>query len=57
MGLKTGLVISIYNEHLDLDQQLILLTHRKVISPEFYFLGKTETRDEKDSRLRDSRHS
>lgn len=54
MSLKTeGLDTSIYSEHLA--QQLILLTHRKVISPEVYFLGNTETKDEKDRRLRDSK--
>lgn len=54
LSLKTeGLDMSIYSEHLA--QQLILLTHRKVISPEVCFLGNTETKDEKDCRLRDSK--
>lgn len=51
LSLKTeGLDMSIYSEHLA--QQLILLRHRKVISPGVYFLGNTETRDKK---LRDSK--
>lgn len=46
-SLKTeGLNMSIYSEHLA--QQLIPVRHTKVISPGVYFLGNTQTRDEKD---------